>query len=691
MDNNARVRIQVDDSKIRALKQSAAELYNKLSEQAKAQARDLRDANRYIEEQIRLIERRNEAATRSRRAEIEYDKRTGRLVGRSYEAAVRGIDQRTFADQERVRALRGLMDIEFGPRTRAMEQFGDISRAAALGGGNVSGGIEEGIRRREIASRRAFAMQENQLRSRYEQGYLTRDQYGRGLRDLRAEQRQDALLVKLLREIADNTKNDARKSAEELVKRLGVRSREDATRWIADLEGKRTGTATDIMRRQEAASILRQTFNIGGGAGGRGINLGGVLTSGAGMLAGQGGALGGMLTKFGPAGLAIGAMIGGGMWGFDRYSTQAAQARDLAVYHGMSLRQARDMVSGWDKTAMGLGLSTEQLSARMAGFEKASGRWYTSNQAMNMIAQQRALGLSDDQYTQMLRLGRQTRGGSIPGLIDVFANQVKRQYGGLTRLPDALEYFTSAAQSVLNVKGDVNQNALAGIISSLMAGGVQGSQMNRVLGGIQNIGTNKNPLAQGLAYRAMSMVNPNASTWDLTRLLESPLENIPFLRAYFKQAREISGGDVTQEKFLLKGVTGLSANDVEKLYSTLLTGTDKDINRKISSIKTGYGGGEGNLPRATDLTTSMEQLTASIDKMKDELVEKLIKIADNSFASDKAQAAYRKMMDPNAPWVERIVAGILWSAGSIPLSPAGYGANWISGQLYNNNQANESK
>ena len=77
--------------------------------------------------------------------------------------------------------------------------------------------------------------------------------------------------------------------------------------------------------------------------------------------------------------------------------------------------------------------------------------------------------------------------------------------------------------------------------------------------------------------------------------------------------------------------------------------------------------------------------------MKDELVEKLIKIADNSFASDKAQAAYRKMMDPNAPWVERIVAGILWSAGSIPLSPAGYGANWISGQLYNNNQANESK
>lgn len=628
MDNNARVRIQVDDSKIRALKQSAAELYTKLSDQAKAQAKDLRDANRQIEEQIRLIERRNEAATRSRRAEIEYDKRTGRLAGRTYEAAVRSIDQRSFADQERVRALRGLMGIEFGPGARAMEQFGDISRTAALGGGNVSGGIEEGIRRRELANKRSFAFQENQLRSRYEQGYLSREQYGRGLRDLRAEQRQDALLVKLLREIADNTKNDARKSAEELVKRLGVRSREDAARWITDLEGKRTGTASDIMRRQEAASILRQTFNIGGEAGSRGINLGGVLTSGAGMLAGQGGFLGSTLARFGPAGLTLAAIIGAGTWGFNRYQTQEVQARDLAIYHGISLDRARKLGSTWNPVAKSLGISTEDFLSGMAGMERASGWLHTPQQFVNMFAQQRALGLGNEQYNQMLRLGRQTRGGSIPGLIDVFARRVQNQFGDLTRLPDALEYFTSAAQNVLSVKGDVNQNALAGIVSSLMAGGIQGSQMNRVLGGIQNIGTNQNPLAQGLAFRAMSMVNPNASTWDLTRLLESPLENIPFLRAYFKQARELSGGDITQEKFLLKGVTGLSANDVESLYNVLLKGSDKDIDRKIRAIKTGYSGGEGNLPRAQDLTTILEETKAKIDGVKDAVVTTGAKFVD---------------------------------------------------------------
>lgn len=670
MDNNARVRIQVDDSKIRALKQSAAELYTKLSEQAKAQARDLRDANRYIEEQIRLIERRNDAATRSRRAEIEYDKRTGRLVGRSYEAAVRGIDQRTFADQERVRSLRGLMDIEFGPGARAMEQFGDISRAAALGGGNVSGGIEEGIRRREIASRRAFAMQENQLRSRYEQGYLTRDQYWRGLRDLRSEQRQDALLVKLLREIADNTKNDARKSAEELVKRLGVRSREDATRWIADLEGKRTGTATDIMRRQEAASILRQTFNIGGGRGGFG--LGGVLTSGAGMLAGQGGFLGSTLARFGPAGLTLAAIIGAGTWGFNRYQTQQAQARDIAVYNGLTLSQARSLGTGWNKQAQSLGLTSEEFLSRIAGYERSAGRWYSPQQVMNMFGQQRALGLSDDQYNQMLRLGRQTRGGSIPGLIDVFADQVKRQYGGLTRLPDALEYFTSAAQNVLGVKGTVDQNAVAGIISQLMSTGIQGSQMNRILGGIQNIGSNQNPLAQGLAFRAASMIKPNASTWDLMRMIESPLDNIPFLREYLKQGRQLSGGDINQEKFLLKGVTGLSVNDTQALYEALLGGgSEADIKRRVRSLGTGYGGGESNLSRAKDLTTMMEELKSTWDKMKDEIVDGMEKVVNAVTNPEGTIRALEVMKNQDAAWYERFFALLAYSYSFNPVIPFG--------------------
>lgn len=597
MDNNARVRIQVDDSKIRALKQSAAELYTKLSDQARAQARDLRDANRYIEEQIRLIERRNEAATRSRRAEIEYDKRTGRLVGRSYEAAVRGIDQRTFADQERVRALRGLMDIEFGPRARAMEQFGDISRTAALGGGNVSGGIEEGIRRREIASRRAFAMQENQLRSRYEQGYLTRDQYGRGLRDLRAEQRQDALLVKLLREIADNTKNDSKNSAEELVRRLGITSKDDAAKWIARLEGKRTGGAQDIIRRQEAANILRQQFNVemtrqdGGGM--------------IGLLGNLRGGIKGALSALGPVGVGL-ALAGGLGWGaMKRYSSVTSGSRDLAAINGWDLSDLWNASLERGEGGLSLGVSSEEFLSRRLAYQRATGRRYSARATISNFAQQRALGIDNGLYDQMLSTGRFGRGGTSQGAISAIARITQRQFGNLALLPELLNTYQSAAQSVLSSRGDFNQNTIAGVIGGLSQSGIQGPQLNRVVSGLQNIGNNQNPLARGLAYRAAAMVNPNASTWDLGMMIENPLNNTQFLKQYLSQASGLSGGNEVSAKYLLKGLTGLSHADTEALYKAYISG---DLEGGLDRIRTTGGGGYEE--RARNLTSPDEKFNA---------------------------------------------------------------------------------
>jgi hypothetical protein len=632
MDNNARVRIQVDDSKIRALKQSAAELYTKLSEQAKAQARDLRDANRYIEEQIRLIERRNEAATRSRRAEIEYDKRTGRLAGRSYESAVRGIDQRAFADQERVRALRGLMDIEFGPRARAMEQFGDISRTAALGGGNVSGGIEEGIRRREIASRRAFAMQENQLRSRYEQGYLTRDQYGRGLRDLRAEQRQDALLVKLLREIADNTKNDARKSAEELVKRLGVRSREDATRWIADLEGKRTGTAADIMRRQEAASILRERYGVGTSTRGDG---GGILS----ML--SGGGIRGAISTFAPSMLAL--AVAKLAWnGVQRVGEIQSSGRDIAAMNpGLDLNDVWSMSLDRGRRGVALGLSGIDFLRYRAGYQRASGRLISADEALGNFAQQRALGLSDEQYNQMLALGRFNRGRSAQGAISALENTTMRRFGNLSLLPEIIETYQRAAQNILNVRGDFNQNAVAGVIQGLSVGtGAQGAQLNRIVGGLQNIGNNGNPLAMAMAYRAARLTNPNIDVWGASKLIEDPLSNTDFLRTYLQQIQQGAGGG-SSAKFLAKAILpGLSFDDIDKLFGAR---GDRDFDKIIGEIRTGRR--KDYEPRAKDLTTTYEKFVSDLELVKDEAIDTAKKISEGARTEAEARQRMAKKFE----------------------------------------------
>lgn len=672
MDNNARVKIQVDDSRVKELRNNVGELYEKFARNAREQAKDIREVNRRIEEQIRLLETRNQKATQTRRRELEAEFRSGGMSRAEYNRNLKDVEGSASYARGRVADLREMLAADQAfpqQQDRARELFrkltGDVPR------GNVASEIDERIRQFERQGQTDIASRAYRLRTRYDQGFITRDQFGRESSSLRADRQSNALLVRLLREIADNTKNEARNSAEELVKRLNVSSRTEAATWVERLEGKKTGSVADVMMRQQAAAILRDQYGIGGGAiaGGSGGGFGGILASGAASLASRGGGLGGMLTRFGPAGLAIGAIVGAGAWGFNRYQTQSQQARDLAVMHGLSLEHGRDMVSGWDSKAIHLGLSTEAFAAKMAGYERAAGRWYSPDQAMNMFAQQRALGISDDQYSQILQLGRQGRGGSAPGLIDALSRQVKKQYGGLTRLPDALEYFSTAAQNVLSVKGDFNQNALAGIVSSLMTRGVQGSQMGRILGGIQNIGSNGNGLAQGLAYRAAAMVNPNASTWDITKTVESPLDNIPFLREYMKQAKQLSGGDVSQEKFLLKGVTGLSANDVDKLYETFVSGSEDAIKNKIGALKTGYGHGEGNLPRAADLTTEMEKLTVAIDKAKDEIVDKLLALVDKTIDANVVQQAIRTLADANATLFEKIWAVTKAAATYSPLRP----------------------
>ena len=175
---------------------------------------------------------------------------------------------------------------------------------------------------------------------------MTRQQYGSELRSLQTDKQNDALLVKLLREIADNTKNDAKNSAEELVRRLGISSKSDASKWIENLEGKRTGSATDILRRQEAANIIRQQYGFGGSTGGGllGESLNGLPSM---IFGGLGGGFGGgllnTLGRFGTAALPAALTVGTGLGVFNRYSNTVEAGRDVSVVNGGSLRDVWDM------------------------------------------------------------------------------------------------------------------------------------------------------------------------------------------------------------------------------------------------------------------------------------------------------------------------------------------------------------
>ena len=597
MDNNARVKIQVDDSRVKELRQSAAELYDKFAKNAREQAKDLRDVNRHISEQIRLLETRNQKANALRRQELEAEFKGGAISAREYKSNLKGLEANRAYYTAQVRGLREILESDMSPSKRARELYSEMASGALGSGGDISLNINEKIRQFERQSKIDQTQRAFQLRSRYDQGYLSREQYRSGLRSIQADRQGDALLIKLLREIADNTKNDAKNSAEELVRRLGITSKDDAAKWIARLEGKRTGGAGDIIRRQETANILRQQFNVemtrqGGG---------GMI----GLLGNLRGGIKGALSALGPVGVGL-ALAGGLGWGaMKRYSSVTSGSRDLAAINGWDLSDLWNASLERGEGGLSLGMSSEEFLSRRLAYQRATGRRYSAQATISNFAQQRALGIDNGLYDQMLSTGRFGRGGTSQGAISAIARITQRQFGNLALLPELLNTYQSAAQSVLSSRGDFNQNTIAGVIGGLSQSGIQGPQLNRVVSGLQNIGNNQNPLARGLAYRAAAMVNPNASTWDLGMMIENPLNNTQFLKQYLSQASGLSGGNEVSAKYLLKGLTGLSHADTEALYKAYISG---DLEGGLDRIRTTGGGGYEE--RARNLTSPDEKFNA---------------------------------------------------------------------------------
>lgn len=597
MDNNARVKIQVDDSRVKELRQSAAELYDKFAKNAREQAKDLRDVNRHISEQIRLLETRNQKANALRRQELEAEFKGGAISAREYKSNLKGLEANRAYYTAQVRGLREILESDMSPSKRARELYSEMASGALGSGGDISLNINEKIRQFERQSKIDQTQRAFQLRSQYDQGYLSREQYRSGLRSIQADRQGDALLIKLLREIADNTKNDAKNSAEELVRRLGITSKDDAAKWIARLEGKRTGGAGDIIRRQEAANILRQQFNVERTRQGGGGMIG--------LLGNLRGGIKGVLSALGPVGVSL-ALVGGLGWGaMKRYSSVTSGSRDLAVINGWDLSDLWNASLERGEGGLSLGMSSEEFLSRRLAYQRATGRRYSAQATISNFAQQRALGIDNGLYDQMLSTGRFGRGGTSQGAISAIARITQRQFGNLALLPELLNTYQSAAQSVLSSRGDFNQNTIAGVIGGLSQSGIQGPQLNRVVSGLQNIGNNQNPLARGLAYRAAAMVNPNASTWDLGMMIENPLNNTQFLKQYLSQASGLSGGNEVSAKYLLKGLTGLSHADTEALYKAYISG---DLEGGLDRIRTTGGGGYEE--RARNLTLPDEKFNA---------------------------------------------------------------------------------
>lgn len=624
MSNNARVRIEVDDSAIKLLQQNATALYRELSEQAKAQNKDIQAISKSIDEQIKLIAQRNLQLSREANSKLAQDLGSG-LIDR--ETFNRRVARNANDYRLRTKSLNEVREMymrDFGYSNMIRED------AAALFDqfkkGHTGGDFNEYISRR-IAdynrnSKQLYLDRVAGAKDSFMAGEITRSEYRDRLNSASLERKHDDAIYRVLKEIAENTKNSTKNiSTDDFIRRMRINSASDARRWLGML-GRESSDPTVNARRSAAAAEIRKQWFGGAGAanqGGSGFfrRLPGMAY---GELAGGGGLINRGINAFssiGPMGWSIAAMGALGVGAFMRYQNQFESARDWAVMRNGDIDSTLKEGWSWKTPAINVGMKSEDYFRLGALYSRGAGRNLSSDQVIASFAQQRALGLTEGEYSQFLSYGKYSNNRS-QNVLSAIEDITKKRYGDLTRLSDIMSTYSGAADRMLSVTGSVDTGSLLGVINGLVSGvGVQGNQLNRITSSFQGMSSNQNPAAQGIMRRAALKVNPNATPWEIKKMLENPLAYPELINNTLNLTDELGGGG-DFSKFLLQSMLpGTSTDDIDKLYNARGSSGFNTLLKRMSVSGKSYEG------RAEALTSTKEQFGAGWDAFKNIIVDLL--------------------------------------------------------------------
>lgn len=480
---------------------------------------------------------------------------------------------------------------------------------------SVNNEIERQIKLINQRNRESYSNQINVIRQRRESGEITHTEAKQQRISARESSNIDKAQLQILREIADATKSQAEKSADELIKKLNA-SRQNAPNIISNLEGDVTGSTQDIVVRRMAAQKLRKMYP------GRDIqredSSGGGLASdlaaaGAQQMASAGG-LGkvAQMVKGAPVAASIAAILGAVVASFMRQDEISASGRGYAAITGTNLVGVRRFAQdGVQANAVRMGLTPQEALPLYAPYSRSAGRALSAQEFSQMLGAKKALSLDDSDISTLLgvtRFGGRSGGRTLSAL----QNYVEGRYGDTALLSEYLNTYSQAAQNILNVRGRVNEGSLMGAIRWLGTGGVEGPQLQRTLSALQGVGAG-GPVNQAIMYQAARRVSPNASTWEMGRMIESPLSNPELIREMMETTRQMTGGGDMQ-KYLLKQMLGLSYEDIDKLVSA------KGDIRKLG----GLGAERDFISRAAELTTVSEEVPAQWSSFLNSMTDKVV-------------------------------------------------------------------
>lgn len=341
--------------------------------------------------------------------------------------------------------------------------------------------------------------------------------------------------------------------------------------------GSDRSTATNIATR--VISGVGATFQSPAAMGGGYISsLGGIVGEGLSLIPGVGGFLGGVTTAV--------ANVMAGVFTTSVEKAMEAQKRTIpyAQTMGVSAGQAMRTAFGEGSYAAGaLGMNVgEYIQRRAALIRAAGGKEGTVApvpETQSLMAVQRLYGLSDRTVMGMqgaMRFARTEEGqtASSSAIIRSFEQTMKQLQIPLSEIASTMDEsmttFIRSADDILSRTGEIDAASIASIMRAVrLQTGMEGRQLERVQQAFMGQGISQDDVTQTLLFRAAQQatgaMNPSevlAAMDDLSR--GEGDKNI--MKRFLESLKEISGGSLEMLRHLMRGAfTNLSYTDINKI------------------------------------------------------------------------------------------------------------------------------
>ena len=651
MDQQAKVRISVEDEALRRLSDSAMNFYKKVSEQSKSQYRSTVEQNREIERQIQLIEKRARQEFNEARSRLKYAYQNDFIKNREFQSGNSIAEReyrkaqmfssyvRDFYNKETSRGtveyVRGASGIQGSIDERARSLYNQIIR----GGDGTTSFFESQLRNRKAGISEEQTSRVLDLRSQLFEGKINSRQAAEETKNIQRETQYQKAVLSRLEAIYRENKSRAKEQASELVKRLHISGKSDAENWIKKIESKAPSSDPIVnLRRREVAENIRATYGVGGGRGGRG-GRGGNIASTAALAAGGSGGFLGRIAKAIPIVMAATAILGAIVYIFKRQNDVALAGRQLAFLGGdyhVALDRARSLYNTDKLSAMGLNMK-EGLGALGEYMYQSGSTNITDDQVLRALGAQKSLGLSSSKISDAFRLQRFSRGRATGvGIIRNFDDYVQRAQGNSILLPEYLDLYKQLAEQQIGIAGSYNARNTSSLIQNLGdLTGANGPLLSALALGLQSTGTGGSNVVQAMKMMAVNRVNPNAGYFDAMRMMENLLENLDYISALLQQNRRLSGGSRDVEGMQLKELLpNLSYSQI----NTLMGIKDFSDLSKIRGVLTDEGGDryiEGGKRMTTNyewgsaaIKNGLDNINVKIAEVGESLIEKIQEVID---------------------------------------------------------------